>query len=63
MPEKIYMTPGLYQKFKADAEKRGFVEPPYPHIARINGARIELIDVPGDLAFFGTLAVGKLIIE
>ena len=61
-PEKIYMTPGLYQKLKADAEKRGFVEPPCPHIARINGARIELIDAPGDMAFFGTLAVGKPII-
>ena len=62
-PEKIYMTPGLYQKIKADAEKRGFIEPPFPHIARINGARIELIDEPGDIAFFGTLAVGKPIVE
>lgn len=61
-PEKIYMTQGLYQKFKADAEKRGFVEPPFPHVARIDGAIIELIDAPGDLAFYGTLAVGKLII-
>lgn len=64
MPETIYMTPGLCQKLKEDAEKRGFLAPPppCPYIARIFGARIELIDAPGDIAFFGTLAVGKLII-
>ena len=62
-PETIYMTPGLYQKIKADTENRGFVEPPFPHLARFYGAIIKLIDAPGDLAFFGTLAVGKLNIE
>lgn len=62
-PETVYMTPGLYQKIKADAEKHGFVEPPFPHFARFCGATIKVIDAPGDMAFFGTLAVGKLIIE
>ena len=64
-PEVIYMTPELFQKLKEDAEKRGFLAPPppCPYIARIFGARIELIDAPGDLAFFGTLAVGKPIVE
>ena len=62
-PETIYMTPGLYQKIKADTEKRGFVEPPFPHFARFYGAIIKLIDAPGDLAFFGTLAVGKQIVK
>lgn len=62
-PEAVYMTPGLYQKLKADAEKHGFVEPHFPHFARFCGARIETIDAPGDIAFFGTLAVGKPIIE
>lgn len=62
-PETIYMTPGLYAKLKAEGEKKGFVEPPFPHFTRFYGAIVKLIDAPGDLAFFGTLAVGKPIIE
>ena len=58
-PEKIYMTPALYEKLKAESEKQGFRELPFPHIPRLYGAKIELFDAPGEIAFFGTLAVGE----
>ena len=60
-PEFIYMSESAYKKLKDECGI--YYEPPVPHTAKIFGATISLLDVPGDVAFFGVLAIGAPLIS
>lgn len=58
-PKYVYMSESAFEKAKDEA---GNNEPDCPYVARLFGATIMLIEAQEDIVFFGTLAIGKLLI-
>ena len=57
-PNAVFMSESAYKKAKDEAGV--FMELPDPFVASLYGAAINVIEVPGDVVFFGILAIGPI---